>query len=145
MMAIMHQESRFVAKAKPPRTKLLGFIPWLRPSSAYGYSQAKDSTWDWYQSASGNYGADRDDFDDAIDFIAWYNHTSVKRCGIRSDDTYHLYLAYHEGHGGFNRRSFKSKPWLKRVAQKVSARSSRYASQLAACEEELKKPWWHLF
>lgn len=145
MMAIMHQESRFVAKAKPPRTKLLGFIPWFRPSSAYGYSQAKDSTWDWYQTSSGNYGADRDDFDDAIDFIGWYNHTSVERCAIKSNDTYHLYLAYHEGHGGFNRRTFKTKPWLKQVAKKVSARSSRYRSQLMACEEELKEPWWYLF
>ena len=41
MMAIMHQESRFQADAKPPRKKLLGFIPGSRLSSAYGYSQAK--------------------------------------------------------------------------------------------------------
>ncbi len=27
MMAIMHQESRFKAKAKPPRKKIFGFIP----------------------------------------------------------------------------------------------------------------------
>lgn len=145
MMAIMHQESRFVAKAKPPRTKLFGFIPWFRPSSAYGYSQAKDSTWDWYQAGSGNYGADRDDFDDAIDFIGWYNHTSVEQCAIKPTDTYHLYLAYHEGHGGFNRRTFKSKSWLKGVAKKVTARSNRYRSQLISCEEELMEPWWYLF
>lgn len=145
MMAIMHQESRFVAKAKPPRTKLFGLIPWFRSSSAYGYSQAKSSTWDWYQTSSGNYGADRDDFDDAIDFIGWYNHTSVQRSKIKPSDTYHLYLAYHEGHGGFNRRTFNGKPWLKKVAKKVSARSNRYRSQLLSCEEELKKPWWHIF
>ncbi|ARN75451.1 transglycosylase SLT domain-containing protein [Oceanicoccus sagamiensis] len=145
MMAIMHQESRFKQKAKPPRTKILGFIPGPRPSSAYGYSQAKDGTWDWYMRSSGNYGADRDDFDDAIDFVGWYNHTSRKKSYIKPNDTYNLYLAYHEGHGGFNRRTFKKKPWLTKVAKKVSARSRRYASQLAKCEEELKGPWWQFW
>jgi hypothetical protein len=76
MMAFMHQESRFVATAKPARKKLWGFIPGPRPSDAYGYSQAKDATWTWYERSSGNYGADRDNFDDAIDFIGWYNDVS---------------------------------------------------------------------
>jgi hypothetical protein len=142
MMAIMHQESRFKQKAKPPRSRILWIFPGPRPSDAYGYSQAKDDTWDWYIKGSGNYGADRDDFADAIDFIGWYNHTSGKRSKIANNDAYNLYLAYHEGHGGFNRRSFNKKPWLKTVAKKVSARSRRYTSQLAACEEELKGPWW---
>ncbi len=145
MMAIMHQESRFQQKAKPPRKKILGFIPGPRPSDAYGYSQAKDDTWDWYIKSSGNYGADRDDFADAIDFIGWYNSVSRKRCNIKADDTYHLYLAYHEGHGGFNRRTYKSKAWLKQVAKKVSAKSRRYQSQLNACEEELKEPWYQFW
>lgn len=145
MMAIMHQESRFQQKAKPARIKILGFIPGPRPSDAYGYSQAKDATWDGYIKGSGNYGADRDDFADAIDFIGWYNNTSRKRCSIKPNDAYHLYLAYHEGHGGFNRRTFKNKQWLKDVAKKVSARSRLYTSQLNACEEELKSPWWHLW
>ena len=33
-MAFMHQESRFVATAKPPRKKLWGVIPGPRPSDA---------------------------------------------------------------------------------------------------------------
>ncbi|WP_101760477.1 transglycosylase SLT domain-containing protein [Oceanicoccus sp. KOV_DT_Chl] len=142
MMAIMYQESRFQQKAKPPRTKILGFIPGPRPSDSYGYSQAKDDTWDWYIKSSGNYGADRDDFADAIDFIGWYNSVSRKKCNIKPDDTYHLYLAYHEGHGGFNRRTYNKKPWLKGVAKKVSARAARYQSQLNSCEKELQGPWW---
>jgi hypothetical protein len=142
MMAIMHQESRFVQKAKPPRKKILGFIPGPRPSDAYGYSQAKRSTWDWYMTSSGNYGADRDDFEDAIDFIGWYSRVSYKRCSINRDDAYHLYLAYHEGHGGFNRRSFNKKPWLKKVAKKVSSQTYRYRQQLASCEESLQRSGW---
>lgn len=145
MMAIMHQESRFQSQAKPPRTKILGFIPGPRPSSAFGYSQAKKATWGDYQLSSGNYGADRDDFDDAIDFIGWYNNTSGKRSNIAVDDSYHLYLAYHEGHGGFNRRTFKNKAWLKAVASKVSAMAGRYRVQLQRCEKSLKKSWWNPF
>jgi hypothetical protein len=139
MMAVMHQESRFVQDARPPRTKILGFIPGPRPSDAYGYPQALESTWRSYQRSSFNYGADRDDFGDAIDFIGWYNNTSERQCRIQPNDTYHLYLAYHEGHGGFNRRSFRNKGWLQGVSHKVSAQAQRYQQQLNSCESSLQR------
>ena len=144
-MAFMHQESRFVSRAKPPRRWILGFIPGPRKSSSYGYSQAKKDTWRWYKKSTGRGGADRNDFDDAIDFIAWYNRTSVEKSNIAPTDTYHLYLAYHEGHGGFNRRTHAKKAWLKKVAKKVSARASAYRKQLKQCEDEFKSPWWWPF
>lgn len=137
-MAFMRQESGFRADAKPPRGRLLWVIPWFRPSSAYGYPQAKDETWDWYQDKSGNGWSSRDNFDDAIDFVAWYNHMTHKRIGIQPTDTYSLYLAYHEGHRGFEQRSFDKKPWLKVIANKVSARASQYQQQLAGCEQRLQ-------
>jgi hypothetical protein len=142
MMAIMHQESRFKAKAKPPRKKIFGFIPGPRPSNAYGYSQALKSTWDGYKRSAGRYGADRDDFADAIDFIGWYNHQSYRRNGIAKNDTYRLYLAYHEGHGGYSRASYRKKQWLMDVARKVQRRANSYQSQLTGCEEELKDGGW---
>ena len=142
MMAIMYQESRFQAKAKPPRKKIFGFIPGPRPSSAYGYSQAKKSTWKDYKKSAGRYGADRDDFADAIDFIGWYNFQSHRRSGVSRSDTYNLYLAYHEGHGGFNRRTYRNKDWLIGVARKVERKANTYQSQLSGCEEELKDKGW---
>lgn len=142
MMAIMHQESKFVADAKPPRKKILGFIPGTRLSSAYGYSQAKKTTWAEYKRNAGRYGADRDDFGDAIDFIGWYNYQSYKRSGISRQNTYALYLAYHEGHGGYNRSTYRSKAWLTKVARKVESRSVRYKSQLLKCEKELEDDGW---
>jgi hypothetical protein len=142
MMSIMYQESAFVAKAKPPKKYWLGFIPAGRMSDAYGYPQAKDSTWAWYKDKSGNWGADRDDFADAIDFIGWYNNVSRRSSGIANTDTYSLYMAYHEGHGGFKRRTFDSKPWLKRVGGKVSSRSQTYGAQLSRCEKDLQKSTW---
>ena len=145
MMAIMHQESRFQPKAKPPRTKILWIIPGPRASSAYGFPQAKNSTWDWYIDSSGNWGADRDDFSDAIDFVGWYSAISYKRSKIKRNDTYNLYLAYHEGHGGFNRRSFKSKKWLTQVAHKVSSKANTYKRQLNGCRERLDSGGWWFF
>lgn len=139
MMATLHQESRFVHDAKPPRTKILWIIPGPRPSDAYGYSQALGTTWKGYQRATGNYGGDRDDFEDAIDFVGWYHNTSQRQCRIKPNDTYHLYLAYHEGQGGFNRRTYRNKKWLTNVAHKVSARAQTYQRQLNSCEASLKK------
>lgn len=138
MMAIMHQESRFQADARPPRKKLLGFIPGPRLSNAYGYPQAKTGTWGDYKKDAGRFGADRDDFSDAVDFIGWYNYQSVRRSGISPQDTYGLYLAYHEGHGGYNRSTYRSKAWLMGVARKVQSRAESYQAQLIFCEEDLK-------
>jgi hypothetical protein len=139
MLAIMHQESRFEAKAKPPRKRLLGFIPGPRPSNAFGYSQALSSTWQDYQRSTGRYRASRKDFADAIHFIGWYNNQSLHRSGIPRDDAYRLYLAYHEGHGGYNRGTYRNKGWLQGVAGKVRTRASQYQSQLASCESSLPR------
>lgn len=139
MMAIMRQESSFKAKARPPKKKILWIIPAGRVSSSYGYSQAKTSTWRWYRTKSGNWNAKRDDFGDAIDFIGWYNRVSEKTSSIARNDTYHLYLAYHEGHGGFNRRTYRNKTWLKNVSQKVSRNANTFQNQLYGCEKSLQR------
>jgi hypothetical protein len=141
-MAFMHQESRFVATAKPPRKKLWGVIPGPRPSDSYGYSQAKQSTWEWYQRSTGNYGADRDDFGDAVDFIGWYNDVTYRELGIDKQDAFKLYLAYHEGHGGYRRQTYRSKDWLVDVARKVDRKAKTYNSQLQDCSEELEPRGW---
>lgn len=139
MMAMMHQESRFRAKARPPRSKILWVIPWTRPSDAYGYPQALDSTWKWYQKSTGNWRADRDDFGDAINFIGWYNAQTHKLNRVGMADTYNLYLAYHEGHGGYKRKTYRSKKWLRPVAQKVASKAQAYKKQLQGCEKKLNK------
>jgi hypothetical protein len=145
MMAIVHQESRFVADAKPPRTTCLWIFPGPRPSSAYGYAQASDDTWEEYIESTGNTWAERDSFEDAIDFIGWYCDLSAKRCMISKKDVYHLYLAYHEGHGGFIGKTYKNKAWLAHVASKVQKMADRYKGQLASCEGEFVKKGWCLW
>ena len=81
-LAIIHQESSFRFNAKPPRKKVLGFIPWKRPSDAYGYAQALESTWAWYRKDTGRRSAVRTDFADAIDFVGWYTNQSQEIAGI---------------------------------------------------------------
>jgi len=142
LMSFIYQESRFEAKAKPPRGKFLWVFPGRRPSSAYGYAQAKDSTWKWYKESTGRRYAGRADFTDAVDFVAWYNHQSKVKNKIASGDAYRLYLAYHEGHGGYSRKTYAQKTWLLAVAKKVAQRSASYSAQLASCEKKLNKGWW---
>lgn len=141
-MSIMYWESRFVDDARPARKKLFGIIPLWRPSSAYGYPQAKDETWDWYQDKSGNSWSSRDNFDDAIDFIAWYCYQSHKKLGISKWDAYSQYLAYHEGQGGYARGTYKSKGWLMKRARQVEDQAKRYRTQLSSCEADLDDGWF---
>jgi len=144
MMAIIHQESRFVDDAQPPRPWFL-FIPLPRRSSAYGYAQAQKPAWAEYVKHSGNGGADRDDFEDAIDFVGWYTHVTQRKLGISKWDAYNQYLAYHEGRGGYGRGTWKKKGWLKQVAKKVKNKAAVYNAQFKSCKTELDDAvagWW---
>ena len=142
MMSFMYQESGFHSHAKPPRTKLLWIIPWKRPASAYGYSQATNETWSAYKRATGRWIADRNDFGDAVDFMGWYIDTSHKANRIKKNDAYHLYLAYYVGQAGYQRRDYLKKKWLIKTAHTVSARARVYERQLKGCEKEFQRPWF---
>lgn len=145
-MAIIHQESSFKAKAKPPRTKLLWIIPWKRPSSSYGYTQALDTTWEHYKKSAGKSWVNRNDFSDSADFIGWYGYMANRKAGIPRNNAYKLYLAYHEGVGGYQRRTYLKKQWLISVAHKVQRNANRYQSQLNRCQSRLPtKPWYRFW
>jgi hypothetical protein len=144
-LAIIRQESAFNHDARPPRGDGFLFMPGKRPSSAFGYAQALDGTWEEYQRAADRRGADRDEFDDASDFIGWYMDVSRDRLRLDMKDARNHYLAYHEGHGGFARGTFRSKRWLVQVADKVAANARTYAAQLDRCEGKLNRGgWWPL-
>lgn len=142
-MAIIHQESKFDARARPPRKKLLRIIPWKRPSSAYGYTQALRGTWAHYKQKNGGLFSSRGDFADGVDFIGWYANQANIRAGIPRSDAYPLYLAYHEGVGGYMKKSYLKKPWLVSVAHKVKARSQLYEMQMNSCRNSLpSRSFW---
>jgi hypothetical protein len=132
-MATIHQESKFVGNARTPHTFVLGVIPMGRQSTAYGYSQALNATWEEYQRSAGNRRAKRDDIRDATDFMGWYMDQSERGLGISKADAEAQYLAYHEGRTGYANQSYLNKPWLMEVAKKVGQRSEMYRMQLATC------------
>ena len=133
LMATIYVESSFDSHARPPRKKILGFIPGPRASSALGYSQALDGTWAEYQARSGQRGASRTDFGDAIYFIAWYHYQSHIRNGIALNDPYNLYLAYHSGHAGYSRGVWKNRPVAKSAAARAQKMTEIYEAQLRRC------------
>ncbi|HCG6694798.1 transglycosylase SLT domain-containing protein [Vibrio parahaemolyticus] len=136
-MAIIKQESSFRHDAKPPKDYVLGFIPWGRVSSAYGYAQAQDPAWDDFQDSTGQ-GGSRTNFDDSIMFVGWYTYETRRQLGISLWDPYNQYLAYHEGRGGYKRGTYKRKPSLMKVARRVEQTAKTYGWQLKQCRQELE-------
>jgi hypothetical protein len=132
-MATIYQESKFDSDARTPFRYALGIIPMGRQSTAFGYSQALDGTWEEYQQATGNRRAKRDNFKDATDFMGWYMHLTNQQLGIAKTDTRNQYLAYHEGRSGYARGSYNSKSWLLRVSSEVAERADMYGTQLRLC------------
>ena len=140
-MAIIKAESNFVADARPPRGPRtgLGIRKGKRPSTARGYAQALDGTWDEYKSLTGNRNGSRENFADATDFIGWYTSRASRSANIRIDDARSQYLAYHEGPGGFSRGTWRSKQWLINVADRVAADTALFQNQLTGCERRFKR------
>lgn len=132
-MATIYQESKFDSDARTPFQYRLGVIPVGRQSSAFGYSQALDGTWDEYLAEEGRRRARRDNIDDATDFMGWYMKKSEQELGIPMWDARRHYLAYHEGRSGYRRGTYNAKSWLLRVSDGVGQRALVYEQQLKGC------------
>ncbi|MFC4624952.1 transglycosylase SLT domain-containing protein [Daeguia caeni] len=133
LMATIYTESGFRPYARPPRQKILWVIPWKRPSSAYGYAQALDGTWQRYQRETGRWGASRTSFADSVRFVAWYHHKTAMRHGVSKNDAYNLYLAYHSGHDGYGRGTWRRSAVAMKGARRMQEIANRYAAQLRSC------------
>ena len=148
-LAVIRQESGFNAYARPPRTNFLWIFPGPRPSSAYGYGQVLDGTWEAYRDRTGRSSADRDEFEDVVDFIGWYGRVGEERYGIPKTDPYAFYLSYHQGHAGYARGTHPPSARTRSVARRVEAQTQRYGRQYALCRERLDDavdgPWWWPF
>ena len=142
LLAFVRHESSFRANVRPPR-EWFWFIPLGRPSSAVGYAQALDPVWGEYMDERGSWFSSRSDMEDALDFIGWYNHGTWRQLGIARNDAYRLYLAYHEGRGGYRRGTWRDKPQVQEVARRVNRTADLYASQLPGCEARFQCDSWH--
>ena len=136
-LAIIKMESDFNWLAKPAREKLFNIIPYKRPSSSFGYSQAVKGTWKQYKSETGNNLAVRTRFKDSVDFIGWYTNKSSKILKISKKDAFRQYIAYHEGWGNY--KNYKKNSKVIFLAKKVQKYSNRYKKQLRICEKNLNR------
>ena len=136
-------ESDFDWLAKPDRTKIFKIIPYKRPSSSFGYSQAVKGTWKQYKSETGNKFATRTRFKDSVDFIGWYTNKTEQILKISKKDAFKQYIAYHEGWGNYKNYRKKQKVFL--LANKVKVQSNKYRSQLKKCEKKLNRKKYIIF
>ena len=142
-LAIITAESDFDWLAKPPRQKLFKVIPFKRPSSSFGYSQAVKGTWEQYKNETGNKLAMRTRFKDSVDFIGWYTNKSKTILNISVKDAYKQYIAYHEGWGNY--KNYKKNKKVIELARKVEQQSQTYKKQLSICDKSLSKNKYIIF
>jgi hypothetical protein len=142
-LAIIKAESDFDWLAKPPRQKLFKVIPFKRPSSSFGYSQAVKGTWEQYKNETGNKLATRARFKDSVDFIGWYTNKSKSILKISLQDAFAQYVAYHEGWGNY--KNYKKNKKVIGLAKKVERQSNIYKKQLSKCINSLNKNKYIIF
>jgi len=142
-LAIIKMESDFDWLAKPKRDKIFKIIPYKRPSSSFGYSQAVKGTWEQYKKETGNKLATRARFKDSVDFIGWYTNKSEKILKISKKDAFRQYLAYHEGWGNY--KNYKNNQKVIILAKKVKKQSDKYKSQLKKCQKKLNRNKYIIF
>ena len=142
-LAIIKMESDFDWLAKPPRQKIFKVIPFKRPSSSFGYSQAVKGTQDQYKKETGNKLASRVRFKDSVDFIGWYTNKTEQILKISKNDPYRQYLAYHEGWGNY--KNYKNNQKVIILAKKVAVQANKYKKQLNQCQNKLNRNRYIIF
>lgn len=136
-LSFVYHESSFKYNARPIRKKKLYEFGTQYASSALGFSQALNGTWGDYLNESKSKNKQRTNFGHSVDFIGWYNSKSFK-IGIKPTDPYNLYLAYHEGRGGWLRKYHSKKTWLKNYAKSVERKAEIYSKQINNCDLRFK-------
>ncbi len=142
-LAIIKMESSFDRLANPPRQKLFKVVPYKRPSSSFGYSQAVKGTWKQYKEETGNKFATRTSFKDSVDFIGWYTNKTEIILKISKKDSFKQYIAYHEGWGNF--KNYKGNAKVIKLAKRVEKQSNIYKKQLVQCKNSLSTTKYIIF
>ena len=130
ILAFVNKESGFNRWAKPKRTKLFKVIPYKRPSSSFGYSQAVKKTWELYKTETDNPLALRTRFKDSVMFIGWYMSKTNKINKIPLNDSYRQYLNYYLGWGNYSKKAYKTDKKAIIFAKSVQKQSNIYKKQL---------------
>ncbi len=141
ILAFVNKESGFNRWAKPKRQRLFKVIPYKRPSSSFGYSQAVKKTWELYKTQTNNPLALRTRFKDSVMFIGWYINKTNKINKIPLNDSYRQYLNYYLGWGDYSKKVYKTDKKAIIFAKSVQKQSKIYKSQLRECQKNLNKKY----
>ena len=141
ILAFINKESGFNRWAKPKRTKLFKVIPYKRPSSSFGYSQAVKKTWELYKRETNNPLAIRTRFKDSAMFIGWYMNKTKKINKIPLNDSYRQYLNYYLGWGNYAKKIYKTDKKAVILAKNVQKQAKIYKSQLTQCQKGLNNKY----
>jgi len=142
-LAFIKKESGFNWLAKPKRLKLFKVVPYKRPSSSFGYSQAVKGTWEQYKKETNNPLATRARFKDSVDFIGWYMNKTETILKIPKTDAYRQYIAYHEGWKNY--KNYESNNKVIILATRVKEQANLYQKQLTQCQKKLNKNKYIIF
>lgn len=145
ILAFVNKESGFNRWAKPKRTKLFKVIPYKRPSSSLGYSQAIKKTWEQYKNETNNPLALRTRFKDSVMFIGWYISKTHKVNKIPLNDSYRQYLNYYLGWGNYAQKVYKTDKKAIIFAKSVAKQSNIYKVQLQECKKSLDRKKYIIF
>jgi len=145
ILAFVNKESGFNRWAKPKRKKLFKIIPYKRPSSSFGYSQAVNKTWELYKTETNNPLALRTRFKDSAMFIGWYIKKTNKINRIPLDDAYRQYLNYYLGWGNYAKKTYKTDKKSIIYAKSVQKKSKIYRNQLKECQKILDRNKYIIF
>ena len=145
ILAFVKKESGFNRWAKPKRQKLFKVVPYKRPSSSFGYSQAVNKTWELYKTETDNPFALRTRFKDSVMFIGWYINKTNKINKIPLNDSYRLYLNYYLGWGNYSKKVYKTDKKAIIYAKNVQKQSKIYKSQLTQCQKSLDNKKYIIF
>ncbi len=141
ILAIVNKESSFNRWAKPKRNKLFKVIPYKRPSSSFGYSQAVKKTWELYKNETNNPLALRTRFKDSVMFIGWYMKKTKKINRVPLNDSYRQYLNYYLGWGNYAKKTYKNDKKAILFAKNVEKQSKIYKNQLKECQNSLNNKY----
>ena len=145
ILAVIKKESAFKRFAKPKRTKLFKIIPYRRPSSSLGYSQAVNKTWELYKKENNKPMALRISFKNSSDFIGWYFWKTNKINKISFTDTRNMYLNYYLGWQAFKNKAYQNDKKAIIFAKSVEKQSKIYKNQLRECEKSLDRNKYLIF
>ena len=145
ILAFVNKESGFNRWAKPKRTKLFKIVPYKRPSSSFGYSQAVKKTWELYKTETNNPLALRTRFKDSAMFIGWYISKTNKINKVPLNDSYRQYLNYYLGWGSYAKKTYKIDKKSIIYAKSVEKKSKIYKNQLRDCQKSLDRNKYIIF